>query len=103
MTMASSSHTEPVIKYFFYGQNVSTHTRTLPHTHTASHLHARAHTHTHTHTQVSTFDLFLMEVNVAMNPPSLKFNLKCDKLSQAPDFIKHFLQTLVANDWLSRS
>ena len=75
------------------------------HTQTLMHVHARTHAYTHTHTltQVSTFDLFLMEVNVTMNPPSLKFNLKCDKLSQAPDFIKHFLQTLVANDWLSRS
>ncbi|XP_064391971.1 uncharacterized protein LOC135339670 [Halichondria panicea] len=71
MTMASSSNSEQVIKYFFYGQNVST------------------------------FDLFLMEVNVYTNPPSLKFNLKCDNLGQAPDFIKHFLQTLVGQEWLS--
>lgn len=72
MTMATSAPDQPVVKLFFYAQNVST-------------LH-----------------LFLVEANITIAEAKMTFSLKCEKPGQASAFIQHFLQTLMANNWLSQ-
>ena len=52
--------------------------------------------------QVSTLHYFLMEVNVSLLDLNLSLTLKCEKKQQANTFIKHFLQTLITKNVLSR-
>ena len=52
--------------------------------------------------QVSTLHIFLMEVTITVATATLAFILKCENPGQARAFIKHFLETLVGNRWLSQ-
>ena len=52
--------------------------------------------------KVSTLHLFLLEVNVALMELTLSFTLKCEKKTQAEPFVKHFLQTLILKNMLTK-
>jgi len=43
-----------------------------------------------------------MEVTITVATATLAFILKCENPGQAQAFIKHFLETLVGNRWLSQ-
>lgn len=51
--------------------------------------------------QVSTFDLLLMEVNVSLQDLTFSFSLRCDRQKHVAAFVKHFLQTLIAQDMVA--
>ena len=101
MTMASSPPDQPSIKTFFYAQHVSCVCVCVCVCVCISvclvYIHLMI-----TMLQVSTLHIFLMEVNLTMASATLSFILKCENPIQAPNFIKHFLQTLVSNRWLSK-
>lgn len=48
--------------------------------------------------QVSTLDIFLVEVNLAAANSMLSFVLKCENAKLAPPFMQHFFGALVCCD-----